>query len=170
MAIHPAAAPPSPAAVEALDWHLDDPSDARTTWEAQELAADVDFLPVPVRPRADGWTAAKQAAFIGWLGDLGSVDEAAAMVGMSNAGAYKLRQRAGAESFAAAWDRTLLWAGESLMERSIRRAVTGVAIPVIRGGRVIGARRVHDDGLLIKLMKQVDRRTLRRQRRAGVTP
>lgn len=156
-----------PANVEPLDAHWSEPSAARTQRQAQELAADIAFLPVPVRRRADGWTAARQAAFIGWLGDLGSVDEAAAMVGMARAGAYKLRARAGAASFAAAWDNALLWAGESLSERSIRRAITGTAVPVIRDGRVTGATRVFDDRLLIALLERVEGRTRRRHRRVG---
>ena len=62
------------------------------------------FLPVPVRARAGGWTAERQARFIGFLAETGSVAEAARRVGMSRLSAYRLRERAGAESLAHAWD------------------------------------------------------------------
>ena len=62
------------------------------------------FVPVPTRARRDGWSAARQAQFIGALAETGSVAAAAARVGMSRESAWRLRARDGAESFAAAWD------------------------------------------------------------------
>ena len=131
---------------------------AGTSADAHAAFDALTFTPVPVRPRADGWTPVKQAAFIGWLHDLGSVKEAAAMVGMTTVGAYKLRQRAGATSFAEAWDAALLWAGETLVERAYRRAVLGEPVAIVRRGKVVGATRKYDTGLLIALMKRSDGR------------
>jgi hypothetical protein len=65
------------------------------------------FAPVPVRGRRDGWSAARQAGFMAALVRTGSVAAAAQAVGMSRASAYRLRERAGAASFAAAWDAAL---------------------------------------------------------------
>ena len=141
------------------------PSAATTAAEAAAVVDALDFTPVPVRPRADGWTAAKQVRFVRWIGDLGSVGEAAAMVGMTREGAYRLRKRPGAASFAEAWDNALLWAGESLFERAVRRAIDGVAVAVIRNGRVTGATRQCDDRLLIALMTRAEGRTRRLHRR-----
>src|SRR6188472_1775779 len=62
------------------------------------------FLPVPLRARADGWTADRQARFIGLLAETGSVAEAARRVGMGRESAWRLRRNAGAGSFAHAWD------------------------------------------------------------------
>jgi hypothetical protein len=62
------------------------------------------FLPVPVRARADGWTVERQARFIGFLAETGSVAEAARRVGMSRESAHRLRKRPNAESFVHAWD------------------------------------------------------------------
>ncbi|MFM6932333.1 MAG: hypothetical protein ACKOUT_08835 [Novosphingobium sp.] len=62
------------------------------------------FVPVPRRARADGWTPWRQAAFLGLLAETGSVRTAAERIGMARETAYRLRQCAGAESFAAAWD------------------------------------------------------------------
>lgn len=62
------------------------------------------FVPVPGRRRTDGWTPWRQAAFLGFLAETGSVRAAALRVGMTRETAYRLRRREGAESFAAAWD------------------------------------------------------------------
>ena len=61
------------------------------------------FTPVPVRPRADGWTAARQRGFVTALGRGLSVQGAAAAVGMSREGAYRLADRPHSRSFRRAW-------------------------------------------------------------------
>lgn len=66
----------------------------------QEMTA---FEPVPRKFRHDGWTPARQKAFIAALADTGSVKRACAAVGMTAVGAYLLRRQPGAKSFAAAW-------------------------------------------------------------------
>lgn len=63
------------------------------------------FRPVPLRGRRDGWSEVRQCAFLAQLYVTGSVSAAARAVGISRASAYRLRERAGAESFAFAWDR-----------------------------------------------------------------
>jgi hypothetical protein len=78
------------------------------------------FLPVPLRARADGWTAERQARFIGLLAETGSVAEAARRVGMSRMAAYRLLRRAGAESFVHAWDAIVgFWQGEPVAMRKV---------------------------------------------------
>ena len=62
------------------------------------------FTPGPVRARRDGWTPERQARFLGWLAQTGCVAKAAAKLGMARETAYRLRRRAGADSFAHAWD------------------------------------------------------------------
>lgn len=62
------------------------------------------FTPVPLRYRADGWTPQRQADFLGQLCETWSVVEAARRVGLTRESAYRLRDKPGAESFAAAWD------------------------------------------------------------------
>lgn len=66
----------------------------------------------PSRPyaanRHDGWTQARQAHFLDCLEEGGSVAAACAAVGKSGASAYRLRRRADAAAFAAAWDACLL--------------------------------------------------------------
>ena len=62
------------------------------------------FHPVPGRGRRDGWTALRQAEFIGYLAQTRSVSSAARQVGMARETAYRLRARRWAEGFVAAWD------------------------------------------------------------------
>ena len=62
------------------------------------------FTPVPLRNRADGWSADLQLRFIVALSLGLTPGEAARSVGKNRQNAYALRNRAGAESFAAAWD------------------------------------------------------------------
>jgi hypothetical protein len=60
------------------------------------------FYPVPVRQSHNGWSIDRQAHFIGWLAETGSVSAACERVGMSRNSAYKLRKKPRSESFAAA--------------------------------------------------------------------
>ncbi len=57
--------------------------------------------------RKDGWTPARQLAFLNILARTRSVTRAAAAAGMSRESAYRLRRRPTAALFAAAWDRAL---------------------------------------------------------------
>jgi hypothetical protein len=118
------------------------------------------FYPVPVRARRDGWTVRRQTDFLGYLAETGSVMAAAEMVGMSRKGAYALRARPGAESFAAAWD-AALW----LPERKV--TVEDLAFLAYQGlirlrffrGRYRGSHQVPDNSALLRLDAQLDRLT-----------
>jgi len=67
------------------------------------------FTPVPLRPRADGWPPGLQLRFIIALSRGLTPGEAARSVGKNRQNAYALRKRAGAESFAAAWDNVVAY-------------------------------------------------------------
>lgn len=119
------------------------------------------FTPVPLRTRADGWTALRQAAFLGMLAQTRSVSAAAQSVGMARETAYRLRARAGAESFAAAWD--------TVMGRAVggrwkvtndalwHQALHGKLKPVMRGGCFVGIIRKADNSALLRLLARLDR-------------
>lgn len=62
------------------------------------------FTPVPLRARCDGWDPSLQLRFIQALARGAKPGEAAASLGKNRQNAYALRRRAGAQSFAAAWD------------------------------------------------------------------
>ncbi|HEX9954164.1 MAG TPA: hypothetical protein VGB48_02990, partial [Allosphingosinicella sp.] len=81
------------------------------------------FAPVPGRKRHDGWDAGAQFRFILALARGAGVDEAARGVGRGRQSAYRLRARAGAEEFAAAWDSALAFAGEARRAASTRALV-----------------------------------------------
>lgn len=121
-----------------------------------------------MRARKGGWTALKQAEFIGHLAELRSVAKAARAVGMTREGAYRLRRRDDADSFNAAWDAALDNAGvfdppafDPIAALQARRKVTvftllwrvesGVWRVILRKGRYCGVRRKEDIPALIKL-------------------
>lgn len=114
------------------------------------------FSPVPHQRRARGWTDAAQRAFIAMLARCGVVAHAARSVGCSPRSAYHLRQRAGADSFAAAWD----WALEMGLDESRAKAVALAKgrreRPIMRRGRQVGVRIDTDLRLLYAAMRSLD--------------
>ncbi len=117
------------------------------------------FVPVPLRTRADGWTALRQAEFLGYLAETRSVAEAARRVNMARETAYRLRRKPGAESFAAAWDAAMgrseggtrpasKVAGYELWHRAFH----GLFKPVMRGGRYAGTLRKSDTSALLRVV------------------
>jgi len=64
----------------------------------------LDFVPVPVRPRCDGWAPLLQRRFVIGIARGLSPGRAAARIGRTRQSANALRRHPGGESFAAAWD------------------------------------------------------------------
>jgi len=126
------------------------------------------FLPVPLRARADGWTPARQARFVGLLAETGSVSAAARAVGMSRVAAYRLRERAGAESLAHAWDTVMalhrgkLRASGDLPRRKVTAgelaelADEGAFHVLVRNRRFVGATRKPSDSALLRHLRRLD--------------
>lgn len=123
-----------------------DPTETRTPVAAEDLPA---FDSVPVKYRHDGWTPARQKAFIGALADTGSVSRAARYVNMSPEGAYYLRRRPGSESFRRAWEAALDLGVQRLKDIAYERAIDGQLSPVFVGGKLKGFRRIRNDRLLM---------------------
>jgi hypothetical protein len=119
------------------------------------------FTPVPVRRRADGWTPARQFGFIVRLALGGSVTRAAKGVGMTKVSAYRLRERPGAESFAAAWDGALGWGRSIAVDLGMERALCPEQVPVMYRGRQVGTRLRYDNRLLMTVLNAMDRRKSR---------
>ena len=96
------------------------------------------FTPVPGRrQRADGWTPDTQANFIRALEAMGSVGQAAKAVAMGRRSAYRLRERPGADSFAAVWDRALSMGRVHQFSVAMDRALNGITtIRVLKGGAI----------------------------------
>ncbi|MEO6093368.1 MAG: hypothetical protein ABIT04_10115 [Novosphingobium sp.] len=113
-----------------------------------------DFTPVPRHyNRFDGWTPERQRGFIEALADLGSVKAAAHAVNMTPEGAYLLRRHAQAQEFRAAWEAALALGVQRLEDVAMERALHGVEVPVYHFGAVVGTRRVHNDRLLMFLLR-----------------
>jgi hypothetical protein len=113
----------------------------------------VNFEPVPVRPRHDGWTAERQIAFIEKLADCGSVSAAARHVGMSRESARKLRRRPCGRAFRDAWDAALDCGYAELEEAAMERSKKGVARPVFYKGEQVGEWRYFDERLTTFLLR-----------------
>lgn len=124
------------------------------------------FSPVPLRYRRDGWTPGRQSDFLGHLAETGCVAAAARHVGMARESAYRLRDKAGAGSFAAAWDSILAQrpsAPKSTHELLWHRLLYGTLKPVMRGGKHVATRHSPDNDAVLKLYRAEmrRRRTLR---------
>jgi hypothetical protein len=117
----------------------------------EELA----FVPVPVKPRRDGWTPARQLAFILRLALLGGVASAARAVGMSRESAYRLRDHPGGASFASAWDKALGWGRGRAADIGTERAIYGEKRGVYYRGRKVGEEVRHDNRLLIAALNRL---------------
>ena len=116
--------------------------------------ADYDWHPVARRKRRDGWTHARQRAFVEALSDTGSVRDAAEAAGMTRKSCYALRRSPGGGAFAAAWDAAIDEASKQLVDIAFERAVKGVADPVFdRHGACIAVRRRYNDRLLMFLLR-----------------
>lgn len=102
------------------------------------------FTPVPVKARRDGWSAELQLRFVLHLARGAGVDEAARLLGRSRQSAYALRERAGAEGFASAWDMAVDFAREARGAASARAraavssTVETLLVPRYYRGRLIG--------------------------------
>lgn len=120
------------------------------------------FTPVPVRARRDGWTKEAQEGFILRLALGGCVSLAARAVGKTRKSAYRLRERPGAESFAAAWDKAIGWGRDRTLDVALERALCGEEVPVVRDGRCVGIRHLYSDRLTIAVLNAMDRRAARR--------
>jgi hypothetical protein len=118
------------------------------------------FLPVPLRSRRDGWTVWRQGAFLVALARTRSVAAAAGEVGLSRVSAYRLRGRAGAEDFAAAWDAALGGAGRRIrkltQEERLCAATGGLVKPLVWRGRCIAIARKFDTAALLGLLLRLD--------------
>lgn len=125
---------------------------------ARRLPRIPPFYPVPTRTRRDGWTVQRQTDFLGMLAETGSVMGACEAVGMSRKSAYALRSRAGAESFAAAWDAAL---GAPLRKATPPAlhflAYEGLVRVVMFRGRYRASWARPDNSALLRLVRRLDR-------------
>lgn len=108
------------------------------------------FTPVPLKSvHHNGWTERRQRDFIQALSAMGSVRHAARAVGMTRQAAYGLRDRPGAESFAAAWDVALSHGYAIAFDRALEHATIGIVTPRFYKGKQVGTRHRYDHRLAL---------------------
>ena len=114
-----------------------------------------EFLPAPSR-NVRGWTAERQRKFIEHLSLTGAVGESSAVAGVSTRSALRLRNKAGAEGFAAAWDAALRLAATRLAGIVFDRSINGRVERIYKDGELVAERRVPSDYLLTWLLSRLD--------------
>jgi hypothetical protein len=115
-----------------------------------------EFDIAPTRKRHAGWTAERQRRFIEHLCLTGNVGEACAIVGVASSSAYRLRNRAGAESFARAWDAALRLCPTRLVAIGLDRAINGRVERYYKDGELVMERRIPSDYLLTWFISRLD--------------
>lgn len=125
----------------------------------QPQQAAPSFTPVPVRPRHDGWTPAKQVAFVEALAATACIEEACRAVGMSPRAFYDLRARPDAGSFRTAVEAALDLGTHRIADAMMGRALNGEVTPIFYKGEQIGERRRYDNrlGMFILRTRMPDR-------------
>jgi hypothetical protein len=127
-----------------------------TETEAASARVAPQFELAPTRKQHSGWTAERQRKFIDRLSLSGSVGEACAIAGVASSSAYRLRNKAGAESFARAWDAALSLAATRLVAITFDRAINGRAERFYKDGELVMERRMPSDYLLTWLLSRLD--------------
>ena len=114
----------------------------------------LDFAPYQHKaPRRNSITPERQRAFIATLAATGIVTQAARSIGVSLEALYTLRQRAGAEGFAAAWEAAIDRGMARLEDCALERAIAGEERVVVSGGEVVATWRRYDTQLLVFLLR-----------------
>lgn len=120
----------------------------------------LNFTPVPVRARRDGWTAKKQYFFILGLAHGFTPAKAAQILGMTRKTAYELGRKPGAEGFAAAWRAATARARErrhaARRATIAQRALHGEWYPRLYEGRLVGWTHRPANARLTGLVKRLD--------------
>lgn len=111
------------------------------------------------RERSSGWSPETQRAFIHELTRVGTVGVAAKAVGKTSRSAYQLRNKAGAESFAAAWEAAKFAGRNHAAQIAIERALHGEMVPTFRDGRFTGYKVMHNDRMLMAAIRAQDNGT-----------
>ena len=112
------------------------------------------FAPVPrLKDRSNGWKPEVQRAFIRALAETGSVRAACRRVHRSEHGAYALRNHPEAAEFAAAWRAAQELGLQRLEDVAMERALHGTEVPVYSYGKIVGTRTVHNDRLVMFMLR-----------------
>ncbi len=110
---------------------------------------ELEFEPVPVKARHDGWTPPRQRGFILRLALIGCVSSSASAVGMTRESAYQLRKHPGAAGFVAAWSKAIGWGRSHASDLRLTRVLIGEVKRVYYRGRKIDEYFRYDNRLLM---------------------
>ncbi len=114
----------------------------------------LEFAPVPhSRPRRNSITINRQRAFIAQLAATGIVTSAARHIGASMEALYKLRNKPGAEQFAAAWDQAVDRGVQRLEDTALARAIKGEERLVVSAGKLLGTEVRHNEALTMFFLR-----------------
>lgn len=140
-----------------------DPPETVSPGDLPEPEVTPEGIPIPAftpwrakRQRSGGWSPETQRAFIHELTRIGSVEAAARAVGKSSRSAYDLRDKMGAESFAAAWEAAKFRGRECAQSVAIDRALHGEMVPTFRNGQFTGYKLIHNDRMLMAAIRAQD--------------
>jgi hypothetical protein len=112
------------------------------------------FAPVPrEKDRSNRWKPEVQRAFIEALAETGSVRAACRRVNRADHGVYLLRRHPEAAAFRAAWDAALDIGMRRIEDVAMDRALNGVEVPVYSYGKLVGTRTVHNDRLVMFMLR-----------------
>ncbi|MBV9527477.1 hypothetical protein [Sphingomonas sp.] len=120
------------------------------------------------RPRHDGWTVERQAAFLKALSECGCVTDAARSVGMTRQSAHNLYNRPSAGAFRRAYDAALDCSLRLVEDGMWSRAVKGVPRPIFYQGEQVGEYRHFDERLTMFLLRY--RRPHRYYQKSTIAP
>jgi arginyl-tRNA synthetase len=112
----------------------------------------LDFDPVPLRPRIDGLTPAKQREFVEALADSGLVRVAAARIGVSEQAINRVRRRADARAFDGACAAAFRIGARRLVSVAFERPIKGTVKYHTYHGEIVSEQRVYDNRLLMALI------------------
>ena len=152
----PSAAPTPPPAGPTPSTNPASPDQATAVAETDYAQDPLAFETARMRPRADGWTAKRQRAFIAALAETGCVSEACAEVGITPRSAYRLREHGQAAGFRSAWGHAESMATARLTALAFERAVHGSVESIYRNGELVEERRKPSDRLLMWLLSHRD--------------
>ena len=116
--------------------------------------------------RASSWSKAKREGFLEHLAATANVRASVRAVGMSEAGAYKLRRRM--PEFHAAWKAALAEGYERVELLLLERALGGTPTPIVHGGEAKGEVRLPDNRMALMLLR-LHRDTVKGGQIEGVT-
>ena len=129
---------------------------AAAAMRPEDLPPFLRFAPVPVKARRDGWSPELQLRFVLALARGAGAGEAARGLGRSKQTVYALRDKAGAEGFARAWDAAVEFArtarGAAADCGAPMSGIETVLVPRFYRGRLVGyVQREHLAGAMATL-------------------